>query len=83
MFPSILLPQRGRIIPSNATTSLHTPQTFNVQEAEDACVGIKQQGMAVLHRDVVAILWHSFRKPAVSSRPPPAEMKGKAALEKF
>lgn len=60
---------------------MQTLQTFNMHEAKDACIGVKQEGMAILHRDIVAILWHSPRKPAVSVGPPPTELEGKLALE--
>lgn len=60
---------------------MQTPQTFNMQEANDACIDVEQERMAILHRDVVAILWHSSRKPAVSVGPPPTELEGKLALE--
>lgn len=52
-----------------------------MEEAEDAGVGVQQKQLALLHCDVVALLWRSLGKPAVSPGPPPAELKGKVALE--
>lgn len=80
--PCRLLPKSYRRIRHNATTDAQTPQTFNVQQVENARVGVQQQPLATLHRDVVAILWHSSREPAVSPRPPPAEPDRQAALQK-
>ena len=44
-------------------------------------VGVQQKQLALLHRDIVALLWRSLGKPAVSPGPPPAELKDKVALE--
>ena len=53
-----------------------------MEEVEDAGVGVQQKQLALLHRDVVALLWRSLGKPAVSPGPPPAELKDEVALEK-
>lgn len=52
-----------------------------MQRIQEACVRIQQEQLAGLHRDAVAILWHSTGKPTVRSGPPPTELEGKVALE--
>lgn len=52
-----------------------------MQQVEDVCSAVKQEHLPILHCDIVAILWHSPRKPAVSPGPPPAESEGKVVLK--
>lgn len=72
--PSFPFPMSERLV--------QTPQTFNVQRVQEACVHIKQQQLTGLHCDVVAIVWHSLGKPTVRPGPPPTELEGKVALER-